>query len=73
MRGLELAELNVAAVLELEGSTTQSVRRFEKAMSRMRANDLPDRHVMIKMAIVRAFRHSGKYNGHYRLQGVGKT
>eukprot|EP00752_Nemacystus_decipiens_P009838 g8776.t1 len=51
-RGLELAELNVAIVLELEGSTSQSVKRFEKALGRMRVNDLPDRHVMIKMATV---------------------
>lgn len=55
VRGLELAELNVAIVLELEGSTAQSVKRFEKALNRMRASDLPDRHVMIKMATVRAF------------------
>ena len=54
MRGLELAELNVAIVLELEGSTSQSVRRFENALGRMRAHGLPDRHVMIKMATVRA-------------------
>lgn len=53
VRGLELAELNVAIVLELEGSTAQSVKRFEKALNRMRAGGLPDRHVMIKMATVR--------------------
>ncbi len=52
VRGLELAELNVAIVLELEGSTALSVKRFEKALDRMRANDLPDRHVMVKMATV---------------------
>jgi len=54
VRGLELAELNVAIVLELEGSTASSVKRFEKALDRMRANDLPDRHVVVKMATVSA-------------------
>lgn len=71
-RGLELAELNVAIVLELEGSTAQSVNRFEKVLHRMRANDLPDRHVMIKMATVGVFFYLA-CGRHFQVAAITKS
>lgn len=50
--GIDLAELNIAIVLELMGRTSESVERYEKVLATTRAKGLPDIHIMIKMATV---------------------
>ena len=57
--GLELAELNWAIALELDGRTDESVARFSAALATLRARGLPDRRVLIRMATVLA-RHAGR-------------
>ena len=51
-RGMGIAELNMAVVLELEGRTAESVAAYGSVLAKMQAQGFPHRHIMIKMATV---------------------
>mmetsp|Transcript_16035 Transcript_16035/g.18957 ORF Transcript_16035/g.18957 Transcript_16035/m.18957 type:complete len:1102 (+) Transcript_16035:89-3394(+) len=48
--GKELSGLNLAIVLELEGSTTRSIARYQQSIDDAMLNKLPHRHIQILMA-----------------------
>jgi hypothetical protein len=45
-----LSGLNLAIVLEMEGSTTRSIARYQKSLDEAVTNKLPHRHIQILMA-----------------------